>query len=103
MLKKLNLHILDITLAGDTIPLFKDMPKEIQEAWQVVDGSDGHVALCTSFDSYKFSQPGFPQDANRKMNWDFARGAVAVKFYKNVGMEIKDVKGNYLMPDNPVF
>ncbi|MGC1784420.1 MAG: amidohydrolase family protein [Acidobacteriaceae bacterium] len=103
MLKKLNLHILDITLADDTISVFKDLPKEIQEAWQVVDDSDGYVALCTSFDSYKFSQPGFSQDAIRKINRDFARGAVAVKFYKNVGMEIKDAKGNYLMPDNPVF
>jgi hypothetical protein len=66
MLKKLNLHILDITLADDTIPVFKDLPKEIQQAWQVVDGSDGHVALCTSFDSYKFSQPGFSQDAGHE-------------------------------------
>ena len=51
----------------------------------------------------RFSQPNFSGEAIRKLNEDFARGAIAVKFYKVVGMEIKDSKGNYILPDNPVF
>ncbi len=103
MLKKLNLHILDIMLVDDTDPELKNLTKEAKDAWSVVHGSDGYVALCTTFDQYRFSQPDFDREAIRKLNQDFSQGAVAVKFYKNVGMEIKDAKGNYIMPDNPVF
>ncbi|MGO8720786.1 MAG: amidohydrolase family protein [Acidobacteriaceae bacterium] len=103
MLKKLNLHILDILVDDDTIPEYADFAKQAKDAWAVVDGSNGRVALCTTFDAYKFSRPDFSAEAIRKLNRDFARGAIAVKFYKVVGMEIKDAKGNYVMPDNPVF
>jgi predicted TIM-barrel fold metal-dependent hydrolase len=103
MLKKLNLHILDIRVDDDTIPEYADFTKEAQDAWAVVRASDGRIALCTTFDAYKFSQPGFSGEAIRELNEDFARGAIAVKFYKVVGMEIKDSKGNYILPDNPVF
>lgn len=103
MLKKLNLHILDMTLKGGTLPQFTDLPKEKAEAWQVVHGSDGYVAFCSTFDPYRFSQPDFAPTAIRNINQDFKKGAVAVKIWKNVGMEIKDAKGKYIMPDNPVF
>ena len=103
MLKKLNLHLLDILVDDDTIPEYTDFSKEAKDGWSVVRGSSGRVALCTTFDAYRFSQPNFSGKAIRKLNEDFARGAIAVKFYKVVGMEIKDSKGNYILPDNPVF
>ena len=103
MLKRLNLHILDIMLVDDTNPELKDLTKESRDAWKVVRGSNGYVALCTTFDPFKFNQRDFSQEAICKINQDFAQGAVAVKIWKNVGMEIKDAKGNYIMPDNPVF
>jgi predicted TIM-barrel fold metal-dependent hydrolase len=59
--------------------------------------------LCTSFDPYSFNRPDYAQNVIRGLNGDFAAGAIAVKLWKNVGMEIKDPKGQYLMPDDPVF
>lgn len=103
MLKKLNLHILDILVDDDTIPEYADFTREARDGWAVVRAGNGRVALCTTFNAYKFSQPDFSAEAIRKLNQDFARGAIAVKFYKVVGMEIKDAKGNYIMPDDPVF
>jgi predicted TIM-barrel fold metal-dependent hydrolase len=103
MLKKLNLHILDIRVDDDTIPEYANFAKEARDAWAVVHASSGRIALCTTFNAYKFSQPGFSAEAIRELNEDFAHGAIAVKFYKVVGMEIKDSKGNYILPDNPVF
>lgn len=103
MLKKLNLHILNIMLVDDTDPEWNNLRNESKLAWRVVHESDGHVALCTTFDPYPFSHPGYAQNAIREINKDFAKGAVAVKLYKNVGMEIKDAKGKYILPDNPVF
>lgn len=102
-LTKLDLHVLSILVDDDTIPECADFAKEAEEAGEVVDASHGSVKLGSTFDAYKFSQPDFSAEAIRKLNRDFARGAIAVKFYKVVGMEIKDAKGNYVMPDNPVF
>ena len=103
MLKRLNLHTLDITLVDNFSPDLKDLAKTRQEAWAVVHHSDGYIAMCSTFDPFKYNQPGFAENANRIINEDFSHGAVAVKIWKNVGMEIKDAKGNYIMPDNPIF
>ncbi|HZC43091.1 MAG TPA: amidohydrolase family protein [Acidobacteriaceae bacterium] len=103
MLKRLNLHTLDITLVDNFDPELKDLSKERKDAWTVVHHSDGYIAMCSTFDPFKYKEPDFARNANRIINEDFSRGAVAVKIWKNVGMEIKDAKGKYIMPDNPVF
>jgi predicted TIM-barrel fold metal-dependent hydrolase len=69
----------------------------------VIAGSHGHVALCTSFDPFQFSSPDFPASAIRGLNEDFAKGAIAVKIWKNIGMELKDKNGRYVLPDDPKF
>ncbi len=103
MLNRLNLHMVSILVYNDEGPGYPHIQDEIDNGWKFVAGSDGRAVFCTSFDPYKWNQPGFAARANRQLNKDFDRGAVAVKIWKNVGMEIKDAKGNYLLPDNPVF
>ncbi|HWF66952.1 MAG TPA: amidohydrolase family protein [Acidobacteriaceae bacterium] len=103
MLKKLNLHILDITLVDKSDPETTNLTTETKNAWDVVHGNNGYAAYCSTFDPFKFGQPHFAQESIRKINADFAKGAVAVKIWKNVGMKLKDAKGNYVMPDNPAF
>jgi predicted TIM-barrel fold metal-dependent hydrolase len=103
LLKELNLHILDILVDDDTVPECSNFAKEGKGAWEAVHAGQGRVAMCTTFNAYKFSQPDFTRTAIRQLNDDFSRGAIAVKFYKVVGMEIKDSQGHYIMPDDPVF
>jgi hypothetical protein len=79
MLKRLNLHTLDITLVDDFGPELKDLAKTRKEAWTVVHHSDGYIAMCSTFDPFKYNQPNFAADQNRGINQDFAQGAVAVK------------------------
>src|SRR5579863_5229858 len=88
MLKKLNLHILDILVVDDMEPGHSDLDKQRQDATSVVRASDGFVVLCTSFDPFSFRQPNYTQTVIRGLNQDFANGAIAVKIWKNVGMEI---------------
>ena len=40
---------------------------------------------------------------NTRLNADFDAGAIAVKLYKVVGMELKRKDGTYVLPDDPVF
>ena len=106
MFDRLNLHILDIMLVIDndrtrlTWTKFSSVRKA---AWEVVHHSAGRASLCTTFDPYQLNQPNFSKNAVREINRDFAQGAVAVKIWKNIGMEIQDAKGNFIMPDNPIF
>ncbi len=105
MLNKLNLHIIDILVVDDLahIPMPKDLSAESEAAWKFVHGSHGRGVLCTSFDPFKLSERDFSANTNRWLNQQFSRGAIAVKLWKNVGMEIKDADGSYILPDNPVF
>ena len=103
MLKKLNLHMIDILVLEDQNPLYKDIPAWAGSGWAFVKGSDGSAVFCTTFDPYKWNEPGFASAANRQLDKDFSQGAIAVKIWKNIGMEIKDAKGNYILPDNPMF
>jgi predicted TIM-barrel fold metal-dependent hydrolase len=103
MLAHLNLHLLDILVVNDLGPGSKALEPQRSDALAVVRTSQGRVALATTFDPYKFADPDFAPRAIRQLNRDFAQGAVAVKVWKNVGMEIKRAGGAFVMPDDPIF
>jgi predicted TIM-barrel fold metal-dependent hydrolase len=102
MLRKLHLHTLDIVDVSDNgDPERKDWAKETDDVFGVVRNSKGMVSACATFDPYRIDQPDFTAVAIRQINESFDQGAIAVKIWKNIGMEVKDAKGNYLLPDDP--
>jgi len=103
MLERLNLKLLNILVMDDTLSYRKRLQPQIDDAQALVRSSRGHVALCTTFDPYKFDGPSFAADAIKQIDRDFEQGAVAVKIWKNIGMEIKNAKGQYIMADDPKF
>lgn len=100
-LGRLHLHLVDIVVANKDDSEFPSLEPKIQAAQAFVNQSRGRAVLCTTFDPFKFSDPNFAANAVRQLNRDFARGAVAVKIWKNVGMELKDRSGHFVMPDDP--
>jgi predicted TIM-barrel fold metal-dependent hydrolase len=102
MMQRLHLHVLDICVA-DSHNLYRALQPEIASALAFVRGSRGHAALCTTFDPYSFAKQNFSDLAIKQINENFSRGAVAVKIWKNIGMEIKTPEGKYVMPDDPKF
>jgi predicted TIM-barrel fold metal-dependent hydrolase len=94
---------MNILVMDDSNPHRKQLQRQIDDAEALVPSSRGHVALCTTFDPYKFGSASFSTDAIQQIDRDFARGAVAVKIWKNIGMEIKDSSGQYIMADDPKF
>ncbi len=103
MLDRLHMHILDILLVDDHDSYRRAMEPQLEDALRVVRESHGHAALCMSFDPFQFGQADFPASAIRGLDRDFAEGAVAVKIWKNIGMELKDRDGHYVLPDNPAL
>jgi len=103
MLERLNLKVMDILVMDDTNASRKELPKQEDDGFALVRSSHAHVALCTTFDPYKFNDPSFKEEAVKQLDRDFEQGAVAVKIWKNIGMEIKDGNGNYVMADDSRF
>lgn len=103
MIARLNLHVLDIAVVDDTNNLRNDLATERTAAWDFAHANEGRVAVCTTFDPYRIGKPDFARAAIRQINEDFDHGAVAVKVWKNIGMEIKDASGKYVLVDDPAF
>ena len=61
------------------------------------------VAYATTISVKDFNSPGWQNKTIAYLKYSFARGAVAVKFWKNIGMELKDPNGKFVMIDNPKF
>lgn len=102
MLSRLRLHVLDINVADDQ-GIYGPLSTELARSEAFVHDSENHASLCTTFSPFEFQQKDFAQKAIAILREQFAAGAVAVKIWKNIGMELKRPDGTYVMPDDPVF
>jgi predicted TIM-barrel fold metal-dependent hydrolase len=103
LLKRLNLRVLDIIVIDDRDPYGKALEPQRSDTLKVVHVTGGRALFCTNFDPYHFEDPGFAERTIRQLDADFAAGAIAVKIYKVMGMEMKSKAGKYVMPDDPAF
>ena len=103
MLARLHMHVMDILYVDANNSYLAPAGSERQDALSFVAANPAHAQLCTTFNPYRFNEPDFSQTAIAALHDDYAHGAVAVKIWKNVGMEITDTSGRYLMPDDDRF
>jgi predicted TIM-barrel fold metal-dependent hydrolase len=59
--------------------------------------------FATAFSMEGFGQPGWTERANATIDAAVAKGAVAVKVWKNIGMVVKDKDGKHIFLDDPRF
>jgi predicted TIM-barrel fold metal-dependent hydrolase len=102
LMSRLRLHVLDICVA-DTHGIYSGLATELARAKTFVNASPGHARLCVTFDPFTFQQKDFAENTVKQLHQEFAEGAVAVKIWKNIGMELKTPDGKYVMPDDPAF
>jgi len=103
MLDRLNLRIVNICVVDKYDPGFEEAEPQHETARQVFSGTNGRAAWCSTFDPQDWESPGFAARAIASLDKTFEDGAIAVKIYKSIGMELKSKSGEYLMPDNAVF
>jgi predicted TIM-barrel fold metal-dependent hydrolase len=103
LIERLNLRAVNICVIDDRDPDFKGLEPQRTEVLTVRQSTRGRVAFCTTFSPYAFEQPGFSARTTRQLNEDFDHGAVAVKIYKVMGMEMKNHAGKWVMADDPAF
>ena len=103
LIKRLNLHLLNICVIDDREAAYKELEPQRSHVLHVRSQTGGAAAFCTTFSPYDFEDPRFKGRVFDQLDEDFVRGAVAVKIYKTIGMEIKTRTGKFLMADDPVF
>lgn len=62
-----------------------------------------YYGWCTTFDLNGIEDPGWAQGVIDNLKQDFDQGALGVKVWKEIGMQLKDGKGNFIQIDDPVF
>ncbi len=103
LIQRLNLRALNICVIDDRDPFARGLEPQRADVRNFARRTGGHAAFCTTFSPYDFEEPGFSARVIRQLNQDFADGAVAVKIYKVMGMEMKSKTGKYVMADDPAF
>jgi hypothetical protein len=103
MLTRLNLRILNICVVSRHGRGYDEAAKPNQTAREILHSTGGRAAWCSTFDPQDFEKPGFAERTVQILNETFADGAIAVKIWKTIGMELQKRNGSYLMADDPVF
>jgi predicted TIM-barrel fold metal-dependent hydrolase len=103
MLNRRHLRIVNICVVDKYDRGYEEAEPQHAKALEIFRGSRGQVPWCSTFDPEDWESPGFADRAIQILSDTFADGAIAVKIYKSIGMNLKSRKGEYLMPDNPVF
>jgi predicted TIM-barrel fold metal-dependent hydrolase len=103
LFSRLHLRGLNVLLIDDRDPYAKAMEPQWSDALAVRRLTKGQAVVCTTIDPYDFESPGFAERVNKRLNADFEAGAIAVKLYKVVGMELRRKDGTYVLPDDPAF
>jgi predicted TIM-barrel fold metal-dependent hydrolase len=93
-----GLSICDAREIGDQPSI---LPEMIAGTVQFHRESKGRWAWATTFDARDFEKRDFAAHVIGDLERDFAREAIAVKIWKNVGMGIRARSGEYLLPDHP--
>lgn len=63
----------------------------------------GFLNFIATFSLEGWGTPDWQEKALHQIKTGWEKGAVAVKIWKNIGMELRDINGNFVMADHPVF
>ncbi len=102
-LEKANIRVLNICVVDKHDKGFEQAEPQMAVAARISRETRGRVAWCATFDDTDWESPAFTGRVVKSLGQAFADGAVAVKIYKDIGMELRSSSGAYAMPDNPAF
>jgi hypothetical protein len=96
--KKINLRLLSVNTDFDfSIEKQQDICQDLKKKYP------NDFDFITTFNAESFSSETFSVDSIAQIKKGMAVGARGVKIWKNIGMQVKNADGEYIMLDNPVF
>jgi hypothetical protein len=103
MLDRLDVRLLNVTLVDPHVPGFDKTEPQSTWAAEISHSSEGRIGWVTTFDPTGFENLDFYENTSRGLIENFGRGAIGVKIYKSIGMDLKSNDGRFAMPDDPAF
>jgi len=100
VVEELDLLMLNIAIGKES---YEGTRKIIDLYRELSQGNPDRFAWCTAFSPYGIEEPGYADRVIATLEQDVEDGAVACKIWKNVGMEIRDSRGAYVMPDHEAY
>jgi len=84
-------------------PDFPPLAEQLRIAQALAANHPALVAYAASFAMRGWDEPDWQLRVMQELDAAFAGGAVAVKVWKNIGMEFRDANGRLVMIDDPKF
>lgn len=101
MLDRTNMRIVNVCVRG-TDPERLERMEAMAEQQQARYGK-ARFPFASTFDLTRRDEPDYVDQVKRWLSTTFEKGALMVKIWKEVGMEIKDRNGRFILPDDPLF
>jgi predicted TIM-barrel fold metal-dependent hydrolase len=92
-----------ITINVDVASDFATIDEQQDFAVQQSKKFPGVVNFASTFSINNFNKDNWLQEIIDRLNDSFVKGAIAVKVWKNIGMELRDNGGHFIMIDDPRF
>lgn len=99
MLQQNNVQIVNICNRG----LDGHLEEMHEIAHELYDKYPDLFPYASTFGLENVNEPGFSEEVIQWLDQTYEAGAVMTKIWKEIGMEVKDTSGDFLMPDDPVF
>lgn len=95
-----NFRLLTVNVASSSSLAIS---KQQEVALHLVKAFPENISYATTFSVDNFNAPVWQQKTLAYLKASFDYGAIAVKVWKNIGMELKDSNGKFVMIDDPAF
>ena len=99
MLRRINLRLINVSNPGTDDHL--DFMHRFNAA--LVKRHPDIFSFASTFDLTTRNEPGYGARIGKALDATFAQGAVMVKIWKEVGLELKRPDGSFLLPDDPAL
>lgn len=94
-----NFRLLTVNVNAGSLPI----ERQEEVALTLVKSFPANISYATTFSVDNFNSPDWQRKTLDYLRSSFEKGAIAVKVWKNIGMELKDGKGKFVMIDHPAF
>jgi predicted TIM-barrel fold metal-dependent hydrolase len=101
MMDRVDMRIVNVCVRG-TDPERLRRAEAMAEQQQARYGKR-RFPFASTFDLTHRDDPDYVEQVKRWLSASFDKGALMVKIWKEVGMEIKDRQGRFILPDDPLF
>jgi predicted TIM-barrel fold metal-dependent hydrolase len=101
MMDRTRLRIVNVCVRGTDLARLRE-EETLAEQQQARYGR-GRFPFASTFDLTRRDDADYVDQVKRWLAASFEKGAVMVKIWKEVGMEIKDRQGRFILPDDALF